>query len=228
MTRWLIVLLAVLVVGSIGSWTWRQIAIAAGPADAAMDFAPEPVDITVDPERLEAALASAPWVSQWQIGQERVDAGPNDSVLWVIGHRTCVACVGYLRSEAAQLGEAGVDVRVILFAPEQAAPEERAVIAEIGVRRVWATLRAYVEGSAADYHAVGRFPSAADPIRSAVIAAGRRTRDEIEAVMEANGYEVVYPLLFWREEAGAWRVAIGDTTRSRRAIRRTLAGEAGE
>lgn len=217
MTRWLMMLLVILLVVVFGSWGWRRVMLAEAPV-APLDVSAEPMHVTVDAERLEAALDAAPWVSP---------DGDRGGTLWVVGHRSCLACVRYLRSEAPTLDGAGVDLRVIFFAPDDAGAEERAVLAEIGARRDWPTLRAYVEGDEAGYYARTNHPVAVDPVRAAIITAGRRARDEIADVMAANGYETVYPLLFWRDGTGGWRATMDDTTRGRNAVRDALLPAAG-
>lgn len=212
MTRPLVALLIVLTVAVLGVWGARRVMLEEAPS-AALEVSAEPMAVTVDVERLETALAAAPWASP---------VGEGTGVLWVVGHRSCTPCVRYLRSEAAALTEAGVDLRVILFAPDDATPDERAVLAEIGARRDWPTLRAFVDGDEAGFYARTSFPAAIDPVRAAIVTAGRRARGEVEAVMTANGYETVYPLLFWRGGDGGWRVAMDDTTRGRSAIREAL------
>lgn len=212
MSRWLVGVLVVLLAAVLGVWGWRQATLHESPV-AGLEVSAEPMAVMVDAERLEAALAAAPWASS---------GGEGGGVLWVLAHRSCRPCERYLRSEAPALDEAGVDVRVILFAPADAGPEERAVLAEIGIRRDWPTLRAYVDGDEASFYARGSYPPALDPVRAAVVAAGRRARDEIADVMAENGYSAVYPLLFWRDPESGWRAAMDDTTRGRRAVREAL------
>jgi len=214
MTRWLVGLLAFLCVVVLGAWLARLVATAE-PPEPALELSAAPISVTVDPERLAAALEESPWVSN----------GGEGRTLWVIGHRSCAGCVSYLRAEASGLADAGVDVRVVFFAPDDAGPAERAVLAEIGARRDWNVLRGFIEADAASIAARESIPPASDPVRAAIVAAGRRTRDEAEAVMAANGYAVVYPLLLWRDPDGGWRAVTGDTDRGRRAVRAALTGE---
>lgn len=214
MTRWLVLLL-IFVSGVIaGLWSWRFYSLREAPPPA-VTLVYEPETLTVDVDLLEAALELAPWVSP----------GNDGPVLWMIGHRSCDGCDSYIRSDFPTLHAAGVDTRVIYFAPEDTADaDERAVLGEIGARRSWRVFTSWTAAAPGTYAAREEIPVAEDPIRAAIITAGRRTRDEVNAVMRQNGFDTVYPLFFWRGDDGRWRVVSGDTTRGRRAIRVALTG----
>jgi hypothetical protein len=212
-SRWLLALLVILVAAALAVWGFRQTSPdIANLTSGAVPTAPTVV--MVDADRLQQALAAGPWVS----------AGQGEPVLWVVGHRSCAECVSYLRAEADALADAGVEVRVLLFAPDDAGPEERAVLAEIGARRSWSTLSDFVSTEEAAFYADRTFPPAADPVRAAIVAAGRLARDEIVAVLQANGFEARYPVLVWRgDAAGEPRLMMGDSDAGRRAVRDALA-----
>jgi len=227
MIRWLAVLLIGFSAGVTGPWLWRQAALRDAPPPQ-RELAYEPVELTVDTERLEDALAHAPWVSPGISPDAHDDDG--GPIVWMIGHRACRGCDGFRRSAFGALYDAGVEARVIYFAPEDTSgPAERAVLAEIGVRRSWRVFESWLASSAGVYAVRNATLPAIDPIRSAVIVAGRRTRDDLRDVMAVNGYDVVYPLVLWQTPDGVWRATSGDSLNARSAVRDafSLAGAAG-
>ncbi|MGD2133756.1 MAG: hypothetical protein PVI23_13260 [Maricaulaceae bacterium] len=207
MTRWLIALLIVLIAAVLGLWALGQARAPIGETNA-LDYAARPAALIVDVPRLDAALSTSPYVV----------SGGEARTVWIVGHRSCRPCESFLRATLDDLRAADADVRVAFFAPEDASAEERSTLAEIGARRSWSTLRSWISASERDFYARTGFAPATDPVRRAILEAGRRTRDEIEAVMAANGLMTVYPLVFWRGEDGDWMVAAGDTARSRNAV----------
>jgi len=48
----------------------------------------------------------------------------------------------------------------------------------------------------------------------------------VRAVMAANGYDVVYPLVLWKGDDGQWLALTGDTTRGRNAVRAAFTAQA--
>ncbi len=177
-----------------------------------------PSPVRIDAAKLDAILEASPWVSP----------GLEGPVLWNIGFRACSDCIAFKETTFPALHAAGVDTRVMLYAPisgtyEAGAPE-KAVLAELVATRDWALYEAWYESSAPAYYASQELPPAVEgnPEREAAIAAGRAAHDAVADVFAANGWDMERPALLWKDEAGRWMVFMGDTPRGRRLITRAL------
>lgn len=219
MVRALVVLLIGLTVPVIGGYYawWDQ--FARPPVEGNL-LPTRPIVVLEGADRLGAALEGAAWVSPG------LEGGP---VLYDVGFRACSDCLSYKRLEFDDLHAAGVDTRVLLYAPSagryEAGAAEQAVLAELYRTRDWELYETWYEGAPDAYYARPDQPPpvAGDPAREALIEAGRAARDEIAGVMAANGWGMEVPALFWRDaEDGRWRAYLGDTARGRAHVRRAL------
>lgn len=220
MVRWLLVLIVGLNVAALGGWYvfWDQFA---RPPVASKVLPTRPAVIQVGAERLAEILENAPWVSPG------VEGGVT---LYKIGFRECSDCLSYKLLEFDDLQAAGVDTRVLLYAPRsgryEASAEEQAVLAELYRTRDWSLYEAWYEDTAADaYYAQPNQPPAVagDAEREALVERGRDAHDDIAAIMAQNGWGMERPAMFWRDpDDGLWRVYMGDTARGRDHIRRAL------
>lgn len=187
---------------------------------AGRDLPPRPSLVKVEAERIDQIFDQSPWVAPTL---EDV----NGPVLWQLGFRQCSDCLAYDKSEFAALHAAGVETRVVLYAPLQgryvAPPPEQATLAEMQLRGSWAIFEDWMAVAPAAYYARASHPRVeGDPVREAILKAGRRTRADLEEVMAANGWDMEVPALFWKDAEGRWMVYLGDTERGRRQVRRAL------
>ncbi len=226
MVRWLVILVLGLNAAALGGWYvwWDQ--FARSPV-ASKVLPARPAVIQVGAERLGEILENAPWVSPGLEG---------GVTLYKIGFRACSDCLSYKLLEFDALHAAGVDTRVLLYAPRsgryEASPEEQAVLAELYRTRDWDLYEAWYEDNAADaYYARPDQPPpvAGDMTREALVETGRDAHDDIAEIMAANGWGMERPAMFWRDpDDGLWRVYMGDTDRGRAHIRRALGVPLGE
>lgn len=199
-----------------GGWLWWWRAYERSHVDTKR-LPAQPAIIAKQADRLEALLDGAPWVSP----------GGKGPVLWEVGFRHCSDCIAYERLEFTALREAGVDTRVVIYAPwsgkYDASKAERDAIAELYRTRDWAFyVRWTAEAPAAFYARAAQPDSDGDPARAAAIEAGRQLRRDLEAVLKANGWDMETPSLFWKGEDGRWRTYLGHTPQGRAFVRHAM------
>lgn len=192
---------AMALAGGLAALAWRQ---ALG----------EPQTIAREAEALGAALEGARWAPS------RAE-GP---VLYLVGFRSCPACMAFKESEGPWLAASGVQVRTILFAPRgQASPAEEAAAAELALTRSGRFLNDWFAAPDLAAFAAARAlpPPDAAPERAAALAANQATVEALERILKANGVAIAYPALFWRKD-GEWRLMLGYSPEKAASVRAEL------
>lgn len=158
----------------------------------------------VDRHQLEIvrALESAGWVS------------PGDHTgrpFYMVAYAGCAPCERFREQHFAALQAAGVDTRVVMIArPDvnalaQSTPLERATVAQLWLTRDWDLLKAWDAAPPGSWAAPGVPPADGDPARTAIIEAGRKTANDLQPLLKANGVEFDYPVLVWWDQTGRMR-----------------------
>lgn len=139
-----------------------------------------PLVVVTASDRLATALEKAPWV----------DSGIEGPVVWAIVAAGCADCGPFLLQDVPALQEDGLAVRLILYAPEDAAEDD--VRAAVDMARTRAGADALEEPGEAEGY----------------LEWGRASAREIDSVLAENGARLQSPALIWRG-GGEWRVILG-------------------
>lgn len=169
------------------------------------------VSLERDPARIERLLESAAWIPL-----EAGEAGA--SPVYVVGHRGSAETMRYLREQAPMLTAAGREVRVILFAPEDAGAAEQATVAELWLRRDARLFGRWTAASAGAWTAAGLPVVGSDLARSGVVEAGRRFATDLSDEVRRSGGPTRWPLVFWSGPSGGMNVCACDDARSWGAV----------
>lgn len=203
-----LVLAALAGVAAYGAWWW-------------FDLRFRPSEITRNRPEIERALAQAGWVSP----------GLNGPQLYLISFRACPECIAYEQAEFPALQAAGVDTRVILFAPpdqggiEQSTVFERSTIAELWLsqHRDWGLFQRWMATRPPSaWTAPGLTPADGDAARTGVVTASRAFVAQITPWLRANGISEAYPTMIWRTRDGALHGCACTRAEQWRNIRREL------
>jgi hypothetical protein len=174
----------------------------------------EPQTVLREAEALGAALEGARWAPSRAEGPE----------LYLVGFRTCPACIAFKQSEGPWLAASGVQVRSIIFAPRgRASPAEEAAAAELALNRSGRFLDDWFAAPDPAAFAAARAlpPPDATPERAAALEANRATVETLERVLKADGGAIAYPALFWRKD-GEWRLMLGYSPEKAARVRAEL------
>ena len=172
-----------------------------------------PHPITQQQATIATAVSGAGWVGAGASG------GPK---LYVVATRACAACDAFDKTELPKLQKVGVDVRMILIAPTDSTPAERATVAELWVNRSWPLLQAWLAADPKTWTTPPAPPADGDAGRTAVIAAGRDLATQLTAALKPNGVRYAPPLLIWWAKDGALEASAGDAPKTWRDAEQEL------
>jgi hypothetical protein len=209
--KWILGLGAFGVVAAALFLWWRQ------------DLRWRPRDLKQDGPEIARLLETAGWVSP----------GLNGPALYMVGFRSCPACLAFKARAFPALQAAGVDTRVIEVAQrdsggvERSTPQERSTVAELWINRRWALLQAWEQDPPAAWTAPGIPPADGDAARTEAVEAGRRLVDRLEPLMARNGVRFAYPLLVWRTKDGRLRGCTCEKPHTLKFVLKELGAEDG-
>lgn len=213
-----VVLTLALVIGGWLVW-WDQ--FARSPV-ASKVLPARPAVVTERVDELARALEAADWVSP----------GLEGPVLYQVGFRACPDCIEFKAAAFEDLHAAGVDTRVILYAPKsgryEAGDPEKATLAELARTSDWALYEAWHEfANPAGFYEMRGDPAPLSAADEAAILKGRETRDLVAEIMAAHGWGMEVPAMFWRDDAGRWRVYMSSHPRGMDHVRRAMGAATG-
>lgn len=178
----------------------------------------QPVTITRDQAEIQRLLDASSWVSDGGGGQP----------LYIVAYRDSQALQRYGREEAPKLEASGVEVRYILFArPDregqvQSTAAERATVAELWLSRDWSLYQRWMATPSNNWTAAGLPAADGNMARSAVVDASRQFVARLSESLSANGLQVRYPLVIWRDKDGFLKACACADSRSWAFIRDDL------
>lgn len=193
----------------------------------------QPVTITRDQAEIQRLLDASSWVSDGGGGQP----------LYIVAYRDSQALQRYERDEVPKLEASGVEARFILFArPDRegqvlSTAAERATVAELWLSRDWSLHQRWMATPSNNWTAAGLPASDGNLARSAVVDASRQFVAKLSDALSANGLQVRYPLVVWRDREGFLKACACSDSRSWAFIRDDLgapdrpvspAGDAGD
>ncbi|HVZ29002.1 MAG TPA: hypothetical protein VG839_01320 [Asticcacaulis sp.] len=178
-----------------------------------------PVTITHNQAEIQALLDKADYVSPGRNSQQ---------VLYLITFRSCVPCRAFEEQEFPKYDAAGIDTRVIVFAPadvqglKKTTVAERSTIAELWLSRKWEFYQAWFSSSDANWKAEGLPVADNDFARSAVVSASRDFTSQLQPYLAANKVPTTYPLVIWRDQNNMLKVCSCTDAKAYHFIREDL------
>lgn len=166
-----------------------------------LDWRWRPHTITKNQAEIAQALDQAGWVSPHLTGPK----------LYVIGYRTCEACLNFEQAVFPKLQAADVDTRVILIAqPDlngqaRSTPAERNTVAELWTNRSWKLFQQWSLTVPTAWTAPGVPPADGDAARTAVLEVGRLLVTNLTSQLKDNGVDFAYPTVIWWTKDGRMR-----------------------
>lgn len=182
-----------------------------------------PVTITRNQAEIQALLDKADYVSPGRNGGQAI---------YLVTYRNCAPCRAFQEQEFPKYDAAGVDTRVIVFAPaddqglKRSTVAERSTIAELWLSRKWEFYQAWFLSSDANWKATGLPVSDNDFARSAVVDATRDYVSQLSALLSANNVRVSYPLVIWRDQNNMLKVCSCTDPKAYHFIREDLGAPA--
>jgi hypothetical protein len=182
-----------------------------------------PVTITHNQAEIQALLDKADYVSPGRNTQQS---------LYLITHRSCTACRAFEEQEFPKYDAAGVDTRVIVFAPgdvqglKKTSVAERSTIAELWLTRNWSFYLAWFSSSDANWKAENLPVADNDFARSAVVSASRDFVNQLQPYLSANKVPNAYPLVIWRDQNNMLKVCSCTDAKAYHFIREDLGAPA--
>jgi hypothetical protein len=177
-----------------------------------------PVTVTRNQAEIQVLLDKAGYVSP----------GRGPQAIYVITHRSCETCRAFQEQEFPKYDAAGVDTRVIVFAPaddqglKRSTSAERSTIAELWLTRSWPIYQAWFMSSDANWKATGLPVADNDFARSAVVDATRNYVSQMSTLLSANNVRVAYPLVIWRDQNNMLKVCACGNEKAYHFIREDL------
>ncbi len=178
-----------------------------------------PVTITRNQAEIQALLDKADYVSPGRNSQQAV---------YLITYRNCAPCRAYQEQEFPKYDAAGIDTRVIVFAPsddqglKRSSVAERSTIAELWLSRKWEFYQAWFLSSDANWKATGLPVADNDFARSAVVDATRNYVTQLSTLLSANNVRAAYPLVIWRDQNNMLKVCSCTSEKAYHFIREDL------
>ncbi len=182
-----------------------------------------PVTIVHNQAEIQALLDKADYVSPGRNSQQ---------TLYLITYRTCTACRAFEEQEFPKYDAAGIDTRVIVFAPgdvqglKKTTVAERSTIAELWLSRKWEFYQAWFSSSDANWKAEGLPVADNDFARSAVVSASRDFVAQLAPYLAANKVPLTYPLVIWRDQNNMLKVCSCTDPKAYHFIREDLGAPA--
>lgn len=156
-----------------------------------------PHTLSRDEPQIVAALDNSGWVSPGVSGTK---------ALWMISYRRCPDCVRFEKEEFPGLHAAGVDTRVIMAPrPLGATADERATVAALWATRDWKLYEQWTSVPVAAWTAPGLPSADTTPARAAELQRSVAFITAMKPLLAANGVELRYPTLIWRDAQGRLR-----------------------
>ncbi len=177
-----------------------------------------PTTITRNQAEIQVLLDKAGYVSP----------GRGPQAIYVITHRSCETCRAFQEQEFPKYDAAGIDTRVIVFAPaddqglKRSTAAERSTIAELWLTRSWPIYQAWFMSSDANWKATGLPVADNDFARSAVVDATRNYVSQMSTLLSANNVRVAYPLVIWRDQNNMLKVCACGNEKAYHFIREDL------
>lgn len=178
-----------------------------------------PVTITRNQAEIQALLDMGDYVSPGRTGPQSI---------YLITYRNCAACRAFQEQEFPKYDAAGIDTRVIVFAPaddqglKRSSVAERSTIAELWLSRKWEFYQAWFMSSDANWKATGLPVADNDFARSAVVNATRDYVSQLSTLLSANNVRVSYPLVIWRDQNNMLKVCSCTSEKAYHFIREDL------
>ena len=175
------------------------VAVFALGACAGRAAGPRLVTITRHADEIARTLETAGWAGPGLKGPQ----------LYLVSFRTCPYCAVVKRELFPVLQAKGVETRVIVVARRdvhgfpQSTAAERATVAELWRTHDWKLYQAWEAVPAQAWKAPGLPAAEGDPARTAAVEAGRHMVDQLVPLLADNGLGFGFPLLVWRDRAGA-------------------------
>ncbi len=182
-----------------------------------------PVTITHNQAEIQALLDKADYVSPGRNTQQSI---------YLITHRSCVPCRAFEEQEFPKYDAAGIDTRVIVFAPgdvqglKKTTVAERSTIAELWLTRNWQFYQAWFSSSDANWKAENLPVADNDFARSAVVSATREFVNQLQPYLSANKVPNSYPLVIWRDQNNMLKVCSCTDAKAYHFIREDLGAPA--
>lgn len=177
-----------------------------------------PTTVTRNQAEIQALLDKAGYVSP----------GRGPQAIYVITHRACEGCRAFQEQEFPKYDAAGIDTRVIVFAPadeqglRRSTAAERSTIAELWLTRSWPIYQAWFMSSDANWKATGLPVADNDFARTAVVDATRNYVSQMSTLLSANNVRVAYPLVIWRDQNNMLKVCACGNEKAYHFIREDL------
>lgn len=177
-----------------------------------------PVTITRNQSEIQALLDKVDYVSP----------GRNGPPIYFITYRSCAQCRAFEEQEFPKYDAAGIDTRVIAFAPSdsqglrRSTTAERSTIAELWISRKWEIYQAWFLSSDSNWKATGLPVADSDFARDAVVQASRSFVTQLQPLLAANNVRLAYPLVIWRDQNNMLKVCSCSDERAFHFIREDL------
>lgn len=178
----------------------------------------QPKLVTHNQAEIQKLLDAAGWVSP----------GYQGPWAYVIETRSCTGCNTYEQEEFPKLHAAQVDTRVIAIAPRDTQGEtrstvaERATVAELWINRDWKLYQTWINTPVKLWSAPGVRLADGDLARTAVVDAGRNFADALVPLLKANGVDMTYPIVIWKDSSGQMKICACSDRRMFQTIRHDL------
>jgi hypothetical protein len=160
-----------------------------------------PVTLTKNQAEIVNLLEAANYVSPIAADDRQ------SAFVYMISYKGCKACDTYQTSEFSKLKAAGVDTRVIVFAPEglaQSTGADRSTVAELWLNPRWDLYETWRTDPVWDAAHIP--PADGNLARTAVVEASRKFTADLKTYLAANRVDVRYPLIIWRDKNNGLKV----------------------
>ncbi|MBW8733840.1 MAG: hypothetical protein JF571_05965 [Asticcacaulis sp.] len=177
-----------------------------------------PTTITRNQSEIQALLDKVDYVSP----------GRSGPAIYFVTYRSCTQCRAFEEQEFPKYDAAGIDTRVIAFAPtdsqglRRSTVAERSTIAELWISRKWEIYQAWFLSSDANWRATGLPVADNDFARDAVVQASRNFITQLQPLLAANNVKLAYPLVIWRDQNNMLKVCSCSDERAFHFIREDL------
>jgi hypothetical protein len=157
-----------------------------------------PVTLTRNLVEIQRMLDQGGWVSP----------GGDGPPVYLVGYRSCEACIAYQRDAFVALDAANIDTRVLVFARADlsgfplSSPAERTTVAELWFNRDWTLYTRWMATPAKAWTAPGLIPADTDVARTAAVRGAQAYVDRLHGLLSDAGVSEGYPLLIWRDPRG--------------------------
>lgn len=162
----------------------------------------KPVTIVKSQLEIEKLLQAADYVSPALNSTQK----PPKFVYLIMDH-ACKPCRAYEDSETLRFEAAGVETRIIVFAPlgiDQSSAVDRSTVAELWLNRNFDLYTAWRNDP--NWDAPNIRSADGDLARTAVVEAGRKFIKDLAPYLRENRVDIRYPLVIWRDDNNTLKV----------------------